>query len=359
MNWLKNVWYIAGFDSELTAANMVSRRFLDIPVVMFKSSSGEISALEDLCPHRLMPLSAGKRNGDEIQCGYHGLKFSVEGDCTEAPGQAKPSSKARLQRYPLVSRHGLLFIWLGDAALADESAIPALHWNDDPGWVCSRGYHHLNADFRLANDNLLDLSHETYIHVKTIGNEEEETIANFPLAVSLNADSRVRAHREMPNIEPPPFFAMLLNHTGRIDRWQTAINVPPCYNMTDGGVYPVNTPRSEAFRFHVLHLLTPETESTSHYFWSLARNFRLDDEALTEKMRLGTNSTFDEDAVVLEIQQKQIERYGGAVPRVALTLDEAPMRARRALAALVKREEEDAGYVYRPPVLIKDSDVVA
>lgn len=359
MIWLKNVWYVAGFDEELNGTSMVARRFLDTPVVMFRSSSGELSALEDLCPHRLMPLSAGKRVGDELQCGYHGLKFSVTGVCTDAPGQARPSSKACVRRYPLVSRHGLLFIWLGAPEHADTSAIPALHWNDDPAWVCARGYHHIRADFRLLNDNLLDLSHETYIHTRTIGNEEEETIANFPLATSVGPDSRVRAHREMPGIEPPPFFAMLLDHTGRIDRWQTAINVPPCYNMTDGGVYPVGTPRDKAFRFHVLHLLTPETESSTHYFWSLARNFRLDDDALTEGMRKGTNATFNEDAVVLEVQQRQIEKYGGAVPRVALALDEAPIRSRRALAALVQREEEDPAFVYRPPVLVTDSDPVA
>jgi vanillate O-demethylase monooxygenase subunit len=359
MIWLKNVWYVAGFDRELDATNVVSRTFLGTPLVMFRSSGGELSALEDLCPHRLMPLSAGRRVGDELQCGYHGLKFSVAGVCTEAPGQARPSSKACVRRFPLVSRHGLLFVWMGNPELADTATIPALEWNDDLAWVCSRGYHHLKADFRLANDNLLDLSHETYIHRKTIGNEEEETIANFPLATSLTPDSRVRAHREMPDIDPPPFFSMLLNHTGRIDRWQTAINIPPSYNMTDAGVYPVGTPRRDAFRFHVLHLLTPETESTTHYFWSLARNFRLDDESLTEGMLRGTHSTFDEDAVILEIQQRQVALHGGAVPRVALALDEAPMRARRALAQLIKREEEDPTVVYRPPALIKDTDPVA
>ncbi len=354
MIWLKNVWYVAGFAHELTGTNMVARRFLDIPVVMYKSSSGQLAALEDLCPHRLMPLSAGKRVGDDLQCGYHGLKFSVQGLCTEAPGQDRPSSKACVQTFPLVSRHGLLFIWLGDAALADASVIPDLHWNDDPHWACSRGYHYLKADFRLANDNLLDLSHETYIHQKTIGNEEEETISSFPLTATMGPDSLMRAHREMPDIEPPPFFAMVLNHKGRIHRWQTALNVPPGYNMTDVGVYPVDTPREKAFRFHVLHLLTPESESTTHYFWSLTRNFRLDEPSLTEGIRKATTSTFDEDSAVLEIQQKQIEKYGGAIPRVALKLDEAPMRARRALTALIQKEAADPRCVFRPPVLVKD-----
>jgi vanillate O-demethylase monooxygenase subunit len=354
MIWLKNVWYVAGFNTELNGTNMVARRFLDTPVVMFKTSDGQLAALEDLCPHRLMPLSAGKRVGDELQCGYHGLKFSVAGLCTEAPGQEKAPSKACVRSYPLVARHGLLFIWLGDPSLADKSLIPDIHWNDDPAWAASRGYHYLKSDFRLANDNLLDLSHETYIHMKTIGNDEEETISSFPLKTAVEGDALVTAHREMPSIEPPPFFAMILDHKGRIDRWQTAINVAPCYNMTDVGVYPIDTSREGAFRMHVLHLLTPETETTTHYFWALTRNYRLTDEALTATIQQAISDTFDEDSVVLEIQQKQIEKYGGAIPRVALKLDDAPLKARRVLAALIKREEEDPNFVLRPPVMVRE-----
>lgn len=165
----------------------------------------------------------------------------------------------------------------------------------------------------------------------------------------------VRAHREMPNIEAPPFFAMVLNHQGRINRWQTAISLAPSICMTDFGVYPVGTSPDHAYRSHVLHLLTPETESSTHYFWSVARNRRLDDEQLTQEVCKAIAQTFDEDGVVLAIQQKQVEKYGGPVPRVAMKVDEAPIRARRLLEALIKRENEEPNFVYRPAQMIEDT----
>jgi vanillate O-demethylase monooxygenase subunit len=355
MIWLQNAWYVAGFDTELTADNTVARRFLDIPVVMFRDGDGRIGALEDLCPHRLMPLSFGKRKGDTLQCGYHGLRFSVEGRCTTAPGQAQAPAAATVRTFPLAERHGLLWIWMGERTLADEALIPDMHWNHDPAWEASRGYHHVEADFRLSVDNLMDLGHESWVHQRTIGNGEEECIPDFPAQVSVEADGLVRCHREMPGIDAPPFFAMVLDHQGRINRWQTALSLAPSICMTDFGVYPVGRSPDSAYRSHVLHLLTPESPTATHYFWSVARNSRLGDAALTEMIRKAIAQTFDEDKVVLEIQQRQLAQHGGAVPRVALKVDEGPLRSRRQLAALIEREQDDPAFAFRPPLMIPEA----
>lgn len=357
MSWLRNAWYIAGFKNELDQGKVVARRLLDTPVVMLRHSDGRVAALEDLCPHRLLPLSAGTRVGDELQCGYHGLRFSVEGACTLVPGQVQIPKQACVRSFPFVEMHGLLWIWMGTAT-ADPALIPDIRWNEHPEWACSRGYHHLKADFRLAVDNLMDLGHESWVHLRTIGQNEEECIPSYPVKVSILEEGLLHAHREMPNIEAPPFFAMVLDHHGRINRWQTAVSVAPSICMTDFGVYPIGTSPDDAYRSHVLHLLTPETANSTHYFWSVARNRRLDDAQLTQSICQAIAQTFDEDAVVLELQQRQVQAYGGAVPRVALRVDEGPIRARRILDALVQREQEDADFVYRPPLMIEDTTPV-
>ena len=354
MNWLQNAWYVAGFSHELNDGAVVARRLLDTPVVLMRHSDGRVAALEDLCPHRLLPLSAGTRVGDELQCGYHGMRFSVEGACTLAPDQELIPKQACVRRFPLVERHGLLWLWPGKAD-ADPALIPDIRWNDDPDWACSRGYHHMKADFRLSVDNLMDLGHESWVHLRTIGQNEEECIPSYPAKTSVLREGLLQAHREMPNIDAPPFFAMVLDHEGRINRWQTAVYLAPSTCMTDFGVYPVDASPDDAYRSHVLHLLTPETETSTHYFWSVARNRRLDDEALTQSVCQAIAQTFDEDAVVLELQQKQLQTYGGVVPRVALRVDEAPIRARRMLAALIQHEEQDAGFTYRPQLMIEDT----
>jgi vanillate O-demethylase monooxygenase subunit len=355
MTWLKNAWYVAGFNNELDGGKVVARKFLGTPVVMMRHSDGRIAALEDVCPHRLMPLSAGRRVGDELECAYHGMRFAVTGACTLAPGQTHIPTQACVRNFPLVQKHGLLWIWMGKPELADRELVPDIRWNEHPEWTPSRGYHYVEANFQLSVDNLMDLGHESWVHLRTIGQDEEEVIPNYPVKVMVKGEGVLHAHREMPNIEAPPFFAMVLDHKGKINRWQTAVSLAPSICMTDFGVYPVGTSPDNAYRSHVLHLLTPETERTTHYFWSVARNKRLDDESLTEAVCRAIEHTFDEDGVVLKIQQAQVEKYGGPIPRVAMKVDEAPIRARRMLEVLVKKENEDPNFVYRPQLMIEDT----
>lgn len=353
MMWLKNVWYVAGFEHELEAP-FIARTFLDQAVVILRGG-GKVVAMEDACPHRLVPLSKGKRVGESLQCGYHGMRFGLDGRCVEIPGQQTIPARAGVRVFPMAVRHGLLWIWLGDPECADQALVPDLHWHGEPDWVSSSGYHKIACDYRLMNDNLLDLSHETYVHTRTIGNEEEETIANFPMTVTVEHDTLVRAHREMPNIEAPPFFAMVLKYQGLIHRWQTAIHHVPGINMTDVGVYPIDQAREQAHVMHVLHLVTPETAGTCHYFWALVRNFDRDDAQLTETIRQGLSATFDEDKEMLEIQQRQIDKLGGPIPRVAIRLDEAAVRARRLLAQRIDQEQADQQACQIPVALLEEA----
>src|SRR5688500_16889598 len=133
--WLKNTWYIAAYAHELDEQPMLARKILGTELVLYKTSDGTPTAVEDACPHRMYPLSLGRRIGDELQCGYHGMRFTAEGRCVEVPGQTQVPSAARLQRHPTVLRHGFMWIWMGDETLADPALIPDLHWHDDPGWT--------------------------------------------------------------------------------------------------------------------------------------------------------------------------------------------------------------------------------
>ena len=279
--WLKNAWQVAAFAEEVEH-HILARRFLNEPVILWRTQAGRAIAMEDRCPHRYAPLSIASLQGDEVRCGYHGMQFDQEGRCTHVPGQDDVPAKARVKVYPVVERYNLIWIWLGKPELSDPSQVPDVHWMDDEKWVPSRGYHHIRADYRLITDNLLDLSHETYVHKETIGND---AVADSPVEVKLDRNRIIRAHREMPNIDPPPLFAQMLNHRGKINRWQIAIYMPPGMHMTEAGVHPVETSRDKAFMFRALHLLTPETDSSTHYFWGVCRNGRLDDQAVTEAVR--------------------------------------------------------------------------
>lgn len=337
--FLKNCWYVAAWPTELPADGFLARRILDQPVLLYRTAAGDPAALLDRCPHRLVPLSAGVRKGDNIRCGYHGMTFAPDGQCVHIPGQSQIPANANATGFPVLDRAGLIWIWMGDAAAADPDLLPDLPWLSSPNWTVSPGYTHVAGDYRLLSDNLLDLSHENYIHQGTIGNEEEESIADYPVRVSV--DSKViRAHRDMPDIAPPPFFRVLTGSDERIDRWQTAIWTAPSINMTDVGARPLGRSEAETLVSRVLHLLTPETERSTHYFWAHNRNFRQGDEDLTRAIVAAHQRTFDEDKDMVELQQRELDESGQSVPRFALRVDDAPLRARRVLAAMIRQERE-------------------
>jgi phenylpropionate dioxygenase-like ring-hydroxylating dioxygenase large terminal subunit len=353
--WMKNTWQVAGFASEIKH-EILARRFCNEPVILWRTQAGEAVAMEDRCPHRRAPLSIATLHGDEVRCGYHGMGFNKDGKCVHVPGQDSAPGNALVRTYPLVERYRLIWIWLGDASLADPALVPDLHWMDHEGWVSSDGYHQMKANYRLVTDNLLDLSHETYVHKETIGNG---AVADAPVQVKLDRGRIIRAHREMPNIDPPPFFAHCLNYTGKINRWQIAIYMPPGMHMTEAAVHPVGTPREKAFLMRALHLLTPETDDTTHYFWGVCRNFRIDEPELTASIYKGVRHTFDEDKFVLELQAARLREDGDPpVPMATIKVDAAPIQGRRLLASLVEKEKQDPTFV-APPLLMADDAVVS
>ena len=356
--FLMKCWYVAAWPGELPVDGMLRRRILGQPVLLYRTKDGRPAALLDRCPHRLVPLSAGVRQGDHIRCGYHGMAFSADGRCVHIPGQADIPRSAAATAFPIVERHGLIWIWMGGAADSDPELIPDLPWMTLANWTASTGYTHVAGDYRLLSDNLLDLSHENYIHQATIANDEEETIADYPVRVSVEGKV-IRAHRDMPDIAPPPFFRILAGSDDRIDRWQTAIWTAPSLNMTDVGARPAGRADETPLVSRVLHLLTPETERSTHYFWAHNRNFRQADTELTRNIVAAHVRTFDEDKAMIELQQHELDESGLTVPKFALRVDDAPLRARRILSALIRQEAEGEGAVVdRGQKLIPDPDAL-
>ena len=211
-----------------------------------------------------------------------------------------------------------------------------MHWVDDPAWAAVTGYHHFGANYQLVNDNLLDLSHESYVHEETIGNE---SVAEAPATVTL-AGGVVRVHRDMFNIEAPPFYKRTTGFKGNIDRWHTNYFTPPGFHVIENGSMPAGAPnRSEALERKVLNLITPETTTSSHYFWGVVRQFRMDDRALSDYIREGIARTFDQDKAVLEAQQRALGPDPDNVSfPVSIRVDAGPIQGRKLLQSLIARD---------------------
>ena len=336
--FLRDYWYVAALSDEVSAEPL-ARTLLGEPVVLYRGAGGRIVALEDRCCHRQLPLSMGKVLGERLQCGYHGLVFDATGACVEVPGQAAVPPGAAVRSYPVCERWGWAWIWMGAADAADEARIPDFHELDDPGWRARGSRIPMACDYRLAVDNLLDLSHLTYVHQTTLGNAA--VVENADVKTERHGDG-VRVTRWMVDVPAPPMYRNLMDFSTNIDRWQIIDFDPPCFVKLDLGGAPTGTgavqgDRSKGFERRSLNAITPETETSVHYFWADAHNFNLDQPAVTDLLYNQVLEAFIEDRAVMEAQQAALDRSPGRA-HVDINGDAGGLQARRILDRLAAAE---------------------
>lgn len=342
----KNAWYAAAWGSEV-GRGLTARTVCGQDVVLYRQQNGEVAALEDACWHRLLPLSLGFLRDDEVVCGYHGLVFDAAGRCTQMPAQKTINPSACVRAFPVAERHRLVWIWPGDPAEADPARIPDFHWNDGSEWVGEGGtFYGLRCDYRLVIDNLMDLTHETYVHAGSIGHEAI-TSSSFDVTHSARM---VTVTRWMRDIEPPPFWARQLGKPGLVDRWQIIRFEAPTVVVGDVGVAPVGTgapegDRSSGVNGCFLAAVTPETETSCHYFWNFVRTFRTEDAALTRAIQLAHvndgKGLYDQDATVLQAQQRAIDKHPRQ-PFYNLNIDAGALWSRRKIERMLNEERASA-----------------
>ena len=337
--FLRNHWYIAAWSDDVRDAP-VARTILGQPVVLYRKPDGTAVALEDRCCHRGLPLSMGKVVEDGLQCGYHGLTFDDTGACVRVPGQSAIPPGAAVRSYPVVERWRWVWVWMGDPDQANDAKIPDYHWLADERWVAPTGYFHLKADYRRLVDNLLDFSHLQFVHERTIGTD---AIADIPSEIARDGET-IDITRWIMDSPPPALFQKAGGFNGNVDRWMNCRYTAPSSVVFDIGCAAAGTGapdgnRSQGIEIRSLHGITPETETTTHYFWGYARNFALDDETTTDLLRGGAQATFSEDVEILEHQQQAIAAKPDA-DYIDINGDAAPLQARRILDELHAMEAD-------------------
>jgi phenylpropionate dioxygenase-like ring-hydroxylating dioxygenase large terminal subunit len=336
----RNYWYIAASSDEV-GETPFARTILGEPVVLYRRSDGAPAALADRCCHRAAPLSLGRVDRDNLECGYHGLTFAPDGRCVRVPGQNAIPPGARVRAYPVVERWRTIWLFMGDPELADPERIPDYHWFDWPGWVTPTGRFHLKANYQRLIDNLLDFSHLQFVHRQTIGTD---AIADIPSKIQRE-DGAIEINRWILDSRPPPLFAKAGGFSGNVDRWMNCRHTLPSSCVFDigcavAGSGAVHGDRSRGIEIRSLHAITPETDETTHYFWGYARNFALDQPGVTELLRKGAHATFCEDVEILEHQQRALAA-GTRAADIDVSGDAAPLLARRMKDEILARESRE------------------
>jgi phenylpropionate dioxygenase-like ring-hydroxylating dioxygenase large terminal subunit len=333
-----NAWYAAAWKHEVGGQKILARTVCNRKMALWRKGDGTAVALEDACWHRLLPLSMGRLDGDHLVCRYHGLAFDATCRCTRMPSQDKLNPSACVRAYPTVERHRFVWVWPGDPAAADPALVPDMHWNDDPEWEGDGETLYAGCDYRLVIDNLMDLTHETFVHATSIGHG---AIAETP-AVTTHDERSVTVTRWMADIDAPPFWRAQLGRPGNVDRWQIIRFEAPCTIVLDVGVALAGTGaaqgnRSQGVNGRVLNTITPATDATCMYFWSLLRNYRLRDQSLTTQLREANARIFEEDRAVIEAQQRSIDAQPGRALH-NLNIDAGSLWARRIIERMIESE---------------------
>jgi phenylpropionate dioxygenase-like ring-hydroxylating dioxygenase large terminal subunit len=340
-----NAWYAAAWDHEVTTKAPLARTIAGRPMAIYRTGDGRPVALADACWHRLAPLSMGTLIGnDEIRCPYHGLRYNSAGRCTGMPAQETINPSAMVPSYPAVERYRYLWIWPGDVTLADPALIPDMHQLDHPEWAGDGLTIEAKCNYQLVLDNLMDLTHEEFVHGNSLGQEE---LSESAFATRLEDDGSVTVERWMHDVSPPPFWLKNIRdrfpgYSGKVDRWQIIHYYRPSTICIDVGVAKAGTgapegDRSQGVNGYVMNTITPLDDRSCHYFWAFMRNYRLDSQLITTQLRQGVQRVFGEDEAMLTAQQAAIDAHQD-YQFYSLNIDAGGMWVRRILDGMLIAE---------------------
>ncbi|MEN3975564.1 aromatic ring-hydroxylating dioxygenase subunit alpha [Emcibacter sp. SYSU 3D8] len=161
-------WYPLAWSNELAAGKTLGRRLMGEPVVLYRGASGTVFALEDRCAHRQVPLSVGVVDGDVLQCGYHGWAYDCSGKCVDVPYFGMDKLPNGVCAYPAREIDGLIFVFPGDPALADQQAPAALGSATNRRYKTRKLNREVACHYTFMHENLFDMNHQ-FLHRRNMG----------------------------------------------------------------------------------------------------------------------------------------------------------------------------------------------
>jgi vanillate O-demethylase monooxygenase subunit len=343
--YLRNAWYCAGWADQLPDGGVLGLTILKEPVVVYREGNGSVSALEDRCPHRFAPLSMGKvLGGNRLQCPYHGLEFDRSGACVRNPhGDKRIPTRAKVKSYPAVEKHKAIWVWMGDQP-ADESKVPDFSVMDNVPELhtTKRDKIMIQANVELIIDNLLDLSHTSFLHEGILGNADT---VESEIVVKQDGTT-VTVERHARDAEPPGMNKLMWpTSPARCDKITSITWMAPSTLKLMTGICEVGAKAESGTGYHAVHILTPETDRTTHYFFTAVRyNVKTTDEKLNLEIqdKIGKMRRFafeEQDAPVIEAQQRIIDASNKEVDPLTLAIDVGPVRYKQVLKKLIAAEQ--------------------
>lgn len=330
----RECWYVAATIDEF-GDNLLARRILGTPVVLYRLADGSVVALEDRCAHRPYPLSAGHRDGDRIVSGYHGITYDSDGTCVLVPSQDKPPLGARVRAFPVHLSGPFVWVWMGTPGSASLRTFPATpELTSGYGWSSTGERRDVAAGFMLLHEHYLDLTNvfEMYSEMVPPGIEvlpplEEVEISEVSVSYS----------RELPKAPLAPWEAAVsgLDSAEEFDRCEAGTFVTPGLHRQ---TYTIFGPDGPAFELVRLHGFTPQTPSLTRVFLQLAWRGKAVTENASQRLSEVFRVMADRDSKVLEMMQRCLDEEESPRRYFNVKADRAAVRARRIVQTMIDEE---------------------
>jgi phenylpropionate dioxygenase-like ring-hydroxylating dioxygenase large terminal subunit len=161
-------WYPVEYDRAVRRGRAVEVRFWNTSIALYRGADGQLQALENRCAHRQLKLTLGEVSGCNLTCAYHGWSYDGQGRVVNIPHDLFGKLKLRVQirHYPVQVRYGLIWIFPGDPARAEQRHIPDIPELEGPKrWACVPLDFTWRAHHSMIIDNVSDFTH-AYLHRK-------------------------------------------------------------------------------------------------------------------------------------------------------------------------------------------------
>jgi len=346
--YLRNCWYLAGWRSDFADGQVHAVTILNEPLAVYVTGHGKAVALEDRCPHRAAPLSKGRREGDDIRCMYHGIMFGPDGACTELPGQPVIPPSVCARSYLVEERHGGVWVWMGDAALADPSLIPDFIGPDSEEFAITASHLDIAAEGQLLIDNLLDVSHAPYVHEATFGAGDRKTIqmqiegehqaVTTRLARGVHIERWHVGRQKNPYVPDMPSDDLVINEVNvpGVFTLRTRCYAPGVQQRCGADGIPAEDPILER---SVGQVVTPVAPGRCKLFFAVGPWARRAE--LKQRVFDIACEAFQEDEAIIEAQQQIIDKTPDR-PMMTLGMDGPLVRYMNIVRRLKKDEEGEA-----------------
>ena len=338
---LYNFWYVAGYLEDFKR-ELQEKTFLNHSVVIYRTQNGDPVALQNRCAHRSFPLSESWLEGDDIRCRYHGAKSGPDGVMLEIPCQEKCPNTQAIRKYPVAERGPLVWIWMGNEDMADENDIPDTTWlNTDEGWEYATGSYHMEGNYLLMMENLMDLTHIPFLHQDSFNFPREFAMLDFEMEIDGDELEYTRKHNQYYHRNGlfPEDLATKFDHREYRGRSGGRFVKPGMmYGIAEIHLVAPEDGEMESYIARIPHFVTPETNSTTHYWFFHTRNFSQDNTAHTELLKNVLAQGFGEDKEAIDWLQKLQTRDHTPYQEINFKADKTSLAMRKIIKRLADQE---------------------